>query len=96
MAKFKPFHEFQRPLIGFTLESFPRFHEDKFRLWRNSNTERPSLQISERGSIFMRYRSDRGEIFFLGQWTYHPKLLLRVLFYGYATGVRSSRKFAER
>lgn len=33
---------------------------------------------------------------FLGQQTYHPKLLLSVLFYGYATGVRSSRKLAER
>ena len=33
---------------------------------------------------------------FLGQHTYHPKLLLSLLFYGYATGVRSSRKLAER
>jgi len=47
MAKFKPFHEFQKPLIGFTPESFPHLHEDKFGLRRNSNTERPSLQISK-------------------------------------------------
>ncbi len=33
---------------------------------------------------------------FIGQRTYHPKLLLSVLFYGYATGVRSSRKIKER
>src|SRR3990167_7705864 len=33
---------------------------------------------------------------FLGQHTYHPKLLLSLLFYGYATGVRSSRKLAQR
>src|SRR3990172_1362645 len=33
---------------------------------------------------------------FLGQRTYHPKLLLSVLFYGYAIGVRSSRRLAER
>lgn len=33
---------------------------------------------------------------FLGQSSYHPKLLLSVLFYGYATGVRSSRKLAEK
>jgi len=33
---------------------------------------------------------------FLGQHTYHPKYLLSLLFYGYATGVRSSRKLAER
>ena len=46
MAKFKPFHEFQKPLIGFTPESFPHLHEDKFRLHRNGTTQRPSLQIS--------------------------------------------------
>jgi len=46
MAKFKPFHEFQKPLIGFTPESFPHLHEDKFRLYRNGTTQRPSLQIS--------------------------------------------------
>jgi len=33
---------------------------------------------------------------FVGQRTYHPKLLLSVLFYGYATGVRSSRKIEVR
>ena len=37
-----------------------------------------------------------GQYSFLGQRTYHPKLLLSVLFYGYATGVRSSRKTEER
>lgn len=30
-----------------------------------------------------------------GQPAYHPKLLLKVLLYGYATGVRSSRKLAQ-
>ena len=33
---------------------------------------------------------------FLGQHTYHPKVLLSLLLYGYATGVRSSRKLAQR
>ena len=47
MTKFKPFHEFQKPLIGFTPESFPHLYEDKFGLRRNGNTERPSLQISK-------------------------------------------------
>ncbi len=32
----------------------------------------------------------------LGQNSYHPKLLLKLLFYGYATGVRSGRKIAAR
>ena len=30
----------------------------------------------------------------LGQRAYHPKMLLKLLFYGYATGVRSGRKIA--
>jgi len=32
----------------------------------------------------------------LGQNAYHPRMLLKVLFYGYATGVRSSRKIAQK
>src|SRR3989337_1359194 len=47
MAKFKPFHEFQKPLIGFTPESFPHFHEDMFRLCRNGNSQRPLMQGSQ-------------------------------------------------
>ena len=31
-----------------------------------------------------------------GQPGYHPKLLLKILLYGYSTGVRSSRKLAEK
>ena len=30
----------------------------------------------------------------LGQNTYHPKILLKILFYGYATGIRSGRKLS--
>lgn len=32
----------------------------------------------------------------IGQNAYHPRMLLKVLFYGYATGVRSSRKIAQK
>lgn len=32
----------------------------------------------------------------LGQNTYHPKLLVKILFYGYAVGERSGRKLARR
>ncbi len=31
---------------------------------------------------------------YLGQKSYHPKLLLKILFYGYAIGIRSGRKIA--
>ncbi len=63
MTKFKSFHEFQKPLIGFTPESFPHLHEDKFRLRRDGNTPRTSLQISKRGRIFIRYSAHRSEVF---------------------------------
>jgi transposase len=32
----------------------------------------------------------------IGQNTYHPRILLKLLFYGYAAGVRSGRKIADR
>ncbi|HEO63650.1 MAG TPA: IS1182 family transposase, partial [Candidatus Omnitrophica bacterium] len=32
----------------------------------------------------------------LGQNAYHPRMLLKVLFYAYATGIRSSRKIAQK
>jgi transposase len=32
---------------------------------------------------------------YLGQKSYHPKLLLKLLFYGYAIGIRSGRKIAS-
>ena len=32
----------------------------------------------------------------LGQNTYPPKILIKLLFYGYATGVRSGRKIAAK
>ncbi|MBW7897258.1 hypothetical protein B188_03000 [Candidatus Brocadiaceae bacterium B188] len=40
MAKFKPFHEFQKSLMGFTPEAFLDYVE-------NGTTERPSVQISQ-------------------------------------------------
>ena len=33
---------------------------------------------------------------FMGQKPYHPKLMLSILFYGYATGLRSSRKLEDK
>lgn len=32
---------------------------------------------------------------YLGQKSYHPKLIIRILFYGYSTGVLSGRKLAQ-
>ncbi len=41
--------------------------------------------------IYEKYRNDEG-----GRRSYHPKMLLKVLLYAYAMGVRSSRKIAAK
>lgn len=89
MAKFKPFHEFQRPLIGFTPESFLDYIETVLPKDHLCRLVKEVVFSLDTEAIEAKYS-------FLGQRTYHPKLLLSVLFYGYATGVRSSRKLAER
>ena len=85
MPKFKPLYEFQKPLIGLIPESFldyvnsvmPKDHLCRF--------VKEIVWRLDTASIEEKYS-------FLGQRTYHPKLLLSLLFYGYATGTRSSRK----
>ena len=89
MAKFKPFHEFQKPLIGFTPESFLDYVETVLPRDHLCRLVKEVVFSLDTEAIEATYS-------FLGQRTYHPKLLLSVLFYGYATGVRSSRKLAER
>ncbi|WKZ14645.1 MAG: IS1182 family transposase [Candidatus Jettenia caeni] len=89
MAKFKPFHEFQKPLMRFTPEAFLDYIETvlpKDHLCRLVKEVVFSLDTEATEATYS----------LLGQRTYHPKLLLSVLFYGYATGLRSSRKLEER
>ncbi len=89
MTKFKSLHESQKPLMHLMPESYleyiggliPRDH-----LCRMVKEVVFSLDTEP---IETKYS-------FLGQNSYHPKLLLSVLFYGYATGVRSSRKLSEK
>ena len=85
----KSFHEFQRPLIGFTPESFLDYVETVIPKDHLCRLVKEVVFSLDTEAIEARYS-------FLGQRTYHPKLLLSVLFYGYATGVRSSRKLEER
>ena len=89
MAKFKSFHEFQKPLIGFTPESFLDYVETVIPKDHLCRLVKEVVFSLDTEAIEAKYS-------FLGQRTYHPKLLLSVLFYGYATGVRSSRKLEER
>ncbi|MFQ5965189.1 MAG: transposase, partial [Candidatus Scalinduaceae bacterium] len=89
MSKFKPFYEFQKPLVGLSPESFLDY----------INTVIPEDHLCRlvRQVVFsLDTELIESKYSFLGQNTYHPKLLLGLLFYGYATGVRRSRKLEER
>jgi len=89
MSKFKPFHEFKKPLIGLTPETFLNYIDaqipagDMCRLVKEVVFSLDISVIEKKYSI-------------TGQKSYHPKLMLSLLFYGYATGVRSSRKLEEK
>jgi transposase len=82
MAKFKPYRKDQLHLLPYSLEDFvPEGH-----LARLIYEVVEGLDTS---AIEDRYSE-------LGQNTYHPKILLKLLFYGYATGIRSGRRLAAR
>lgn len=82
MAKFKPYRRDQLHLLPPSLEGFvPDGHLARLVY--------EVVEALDTSAIEDKY-SD------LGQHTYHPKILLKLLFYGYATGVRSGRKIAAR
>ena len=82
MAKFKPYRKDQLHLLPPCLEDYvPEGH--LARLVYEVVEGLDTLPIEDRYSE-------------LGQNTYHPKILLKLLFYGYATGIRSGRKIATR
>ena len=57
MAKFKPFHEFQKPLIGFTPESFLDYIETVLPKDHLCRLVKLVLTKVGRGRIFIRYRA---------------------------------------
>jgi transposase len=80
MQKFKPVNNDQLFLLPPSIEDFiPADH-----LARVINDVVETIDIRE---IEARYS-------YLGQKSYHPHLLLKVLFYGYSIGIRSGRKIA--
>ncbi len=89
MTKFKSLHESQKPLIYLMPESYLEYigelipHDHLCRMVKEVVFSLDTEPIEAKYS-------------FLGQNSYHPKLLLSILFYGYATGVRSSRKLSEK
>lgn len=89
MSKFKPLHEFQKPLVGLCTESFLNYV--------NSIIDKDHLCRLVKEVVFsLDTESIEATYSFKGQSSYHPKLMLGLLFYGYASGVRSSRKLEER
>ncbi len=89
MSKFKPFYKFERPLVVFS--------QDSFLDYVNSVIPEDHLCRLVKQVVFsLDTESIEKGYSFLGQKTYHPKLMLSLLFYGYATGLRSSRKLEEK
>src|SRR5271165_6461637 len=80
MDKFKPVNRVQSFLLPPSVEDFIK--EDHLAKVVNEVVE--SLDTTEMESRYS----------FLGQKSYHPKLLLKLLFYGYCIGMRSGRKIA--
>ncbi len=85
MSKFKPFHEFQKPLVGISHEAYLDYIETVLPADHLCRLVKEVVFSLDTESIEAKYS-------FKGQNTYHPKLMLSLLFYGYATGVRGSRQ----
>src|SRR4030067_674142 len=82
MAKFKAYRRDQLHLLPHSLEEYvPEGHISRMIY--------EVVEGLDTSGIEARYSE-------LGQNTYHPKIILKLLFYGYATGVRSGRKIAVR
>ena len=89
MPKFKPFHDFQMPLVGLCDESFLDYTDSAIPQEHLCRLVKQIVFSLDTESIEAKYS-------FLGQNSYHPKLMLCLLFYGYATGTRSSRELAKK
>ncbi len=89
MTKFKSLHESQKPLMHLMPESYLEYIGELIPDDHLCRMVKEVVFSLDTEPIEAKYS-------FLGQNSYHPKLLLSVLFYGYATGVRSSRKLSEK
>ena len=89
MNKFKPFHKFQLPLVGLSPESFLDYIESVI-------PDDHLCRLVKEVVFSLNTESIEAKYSFKGQNSYHPKLMLSLLFYGYATGTRSSRNLEEK
>ena len=89
MEKFKPLRESVKPMIALSIES--RLAELEKRIPENHlcRMVKEVVLSLDTSAIESRYSFD-------GQRSYHPRLMLSILFYGYATGIRSSRKLEDK
>ena len=80
MGKFKPYDREQTYLFPLTLDEFIK----------DDHLARVIDEIIEgfdTTNIEKKYS-------YLGQKSYHPKILLKIMFYGYSIGIRSGRKLS--
>lgn len=87
--KFKPFRIQQRPLFTMSHENLLDYIDQELPKEHLSRLIKTVVSVIGTNNIEEKYSR-------YGQNTYHPKLMLSLLFYGYATGVRSSRKLEEK
>jgi transposase len=87
--KFKPFRIQQRALFTVSRENLLDYIDQQLPKKHLSRLIKTAVSAIGTSNIEEKYSS-------YGQNTYHPKLMLSLLFYGYATGVRSSRKLEEK
>lgn len=89
MRKFKVYKDKEQWLFGLTPEAFLDYIEGVIPKDHLCRLVKEVVMRLDTRAIEDKYSH-------LGQHTYHPKLMLAVLFFGYAIGVRSSRKLAEK
>lgn len=82
MSKFKPYQKDQ-PIL------FPSAIDDYVPEAHLARIVDQVVEDLDTGNIEKKYSE-------LGQNTYHPKILIKLLFYGYSTGERSGRKITQR
>ena len=84
MPNFMPYNQEQLMLLPLNIREM--IAEDHLVHGVSTIVERLDLS-----SIYQKYKNDEG-----GRPSYHPLMLIKVLFYAYAVGIRSSRKITAR
>ena len=89
MDKFKPLYQEQPLLFGMTRENYLSYLSTQISSDALCRLVKEVVMHLDTSIIESKYSAR-------GQKSYHPKLLLSLLFYGYAIGVRSSRQLEEK